>query len=142
MEVQESHWLAASLASRVKTDADSAQIADAVVSTWRRIDAALGPIIGRGGVAALYARGFQLTRSVHPWLAGPGDPVQAPVDLAALRLVLSQQSSANAAAGGVALLQTFHELLTNLVGAALTDQLLRSVWANPVGGPGGQDTSP
>jgi hypothetical protein len=41
-----------------------------------------------------------------------------------------QQAAAEAAAGGNALFLTFHELLSSLVGASLTDRLLRSVWTH------------
>ena len=52
-----------------------------------------------------------------------------------------QQAAAEAAAGGTALFQSFHELLASLVGASLTDRLLRSVWAHSSGASPAQDTS-
>ncbi len=64
------------------------------------------------------------------------------MDLAALKTVLAQQSSADATSGGDALLKTFVELLTTLVGPSLAERLLRSVWANSLSGPPAQDTSP
>jgi hypothetical protein len=130
MESQESGRIAATLAHRVAKGADAAQIADAIVSTWQAIDAALSPIIGRGGVAALYNRSLHLTGSRYPWLAGSYNDVQTALDLAALKSVLVQQSSTSAAAVGGALLQTFYEMLTSLIGPSLTERLLRSVWAN------------
>ena len=48
--------------------------------------------------------------------------------------------STNAAAAGGALLQTFHKLLTTLVGSSLTERLLRSVWTNHFDAPSAQDT--
>jgi hypothetical protein len=141
MESQESRRIAAPLAHRVAKDADAAQIAEAVVSTWQEIDAALTPIIGQRGVAALHKRSLYLTGAAHPWLAGMHEGVQSTMDLATLKSVLAQQSSADAEAGGGALLQTFHELLASLVGPSLTERLLRSVWANSLSGPPAQDTS-
>ena len=64
------------------------------------------------------------------------------MDLAALRSVLVQQSSTEAAAGGGDLLQTFHELLASLVGTSLTERQLRSIWAPSANGPPTQDTPP
>lgn len=142
MESQESRRIAAPLAHRVAKDADAAQIAEAVVSTWQEIDAALTPIIGQRGVAALHKRSLYLTGAAHPWLAGMHEGVQSTMDLATLKSVLAQQSSADAEAGGGALLQTFHELLASLVGPSLTERLLRSVWANSSSGPPAQDTLP
>jgi hypothetical protein len=142
MESQESRRIAVPLAHRVGIDADAATIADAIVATWQEVDAALAPIIGPQGVAALYRRSLHLTSSIHPWLAGTHEGVHTVMDLAALKPLLAQQSSADAAAGGSALLQTFYELLASLVGPSLTERLLRSVWAHSSSGPPAQDTSP
>ena len=131
------------LVQRAAEGADAAQIADAVVATWKRIDAALAPIIGQGSVAVLYMRSLHLIDAAYPWLADmqQGDGVHVTVDLAALRAILALQDSAAAAAAGGALLQTFYELLASLVGPSLTERLLRSVWENPLSGTTAQDTS-
>jgi hypothetical protein len=133
------HSIAPVLVQRGGNGADATQIADAMVSTWQEIAAALGPIIGRGGVAALYKRSLYLTGPAHPWLAGAQEGVPTPMDFAALKSVFAQQSSATAAAGGRALLQTFYDLLASLVGPALTGQLLRSVWEKSFSGLPEQD---
>ena len=106
-------------------DANAAQIADAMVATWHEIDAALTPIIGSKAVVALYKRSLHLTAKTHPWLAGTHEGAQA-LDLAALKPVVAQQSSAEAALGSRALLQTFNQLLGSLIGPSLTERLLRS----------------
>jgi hypothetical protein len=142
MGSQESHRIAATLVHRAGNGADAAQIADAVTSTLQEIDAALRLIIGPRGVVGLYKRSLYLTGLAHPWLAGTHEGVQTAVDLAALKSVLAQQTSANATAGGGTLLQTFYELLTSLVGSSLTERLLRSVWENSLSGAPAQDTSP
>jgi hypothetical protein len=46
-----------------------------------------------------------------------------------------------AAAGGSALFLRFHDLLASLVGASLTDRLLRSVWTHSSAVSPVQDTS-
>jgi len=110
--------------------AEPAQVADAIASTLQAIDAALRPIIGERGVAALYSRSLYLTSSAHPWLAGMHEGVQTAMDLAALKSTLAQQSTDHAAAAGSALLQTFYDLLASLIGTSLTERLLRSVAVN------------
>ena len=134
--------LPASPARRVGADASAAQVAAAAVATWQEIDAALAPIVGPRGVAALYRRSLHLTSAAHPWLAGASAGLHDAIDLAALDVVLARQDSASAAAGGDALLQTFHDLLATLVGASLTERLLRSVWANTSSGSPAQDATP
>src|SRR3970040_48821 len=120
----------------------AAQIDDAGVATWKKIDAALSPIIGHGSVAVLYMRSLHLIDPAHPWLADMHQGVQTTLDLAALQAILVQQEGGTRAAAGGALLQTFYELLASLVGPSLTERLLRTVWENPLSGPSAQDTSP
>jgi hypothetical protein len=115
------------------------QIADAYISAWENIDAALCPILGHLGVAALYKRSLFLASSTHSWLGGTHEDASATIDFGALRALLTLQSSANAVAGGHAHLQTFYDLLAGLIGPSLTERLLSSVWAIPSGGPP-QDT--
>jgi len=129
MESQESGRISATLTTLVGDDADATQIADAIISTWDAVNDALGPIIGRGGVAALYNRSLHLAGLHYPWLAAISRGAQTTMDLVALKAALSRQTSANATAGGTAVLQTFYELLSRLVGPSLTDRLLRSTWA-------------
>ncbi len=134
---------AALLAERAGSGADAARVADTVAALWHEIDEALHPIIGRRGVAALYHRSLTLTRVDHPWLDEGHAGVQAAaLDPTALKAALAAQASAQALAGGSALFQSFHALLASLVGASLTDRLLRSVWVHSSGTSPAQDNSP
>ena len=132
----------APLADRVTYDASAEQVADAIVAICLEIDQTLHPTIGHRGVAALFNRSLSLTAAAYPWLARDQPGVLAAFDPSALKAALVQQSAAEAAAGGLALFQSFRELLASLVGASLTERLLRSVWAHPSSGPPAQDTSP
>jgi hypothetical protein len=107
------------------TDAD--KIADAAVATWRDVCAALSPIIGLGGVAALYQRSLCLRLANYPWLANVSDYPLEPGDFTALRRELSQQTKAEAVAANGALLHSLSQLLNNLIGVSLTERLLQSV---------------
>jgi hypothetical protein len=130
------------LASRLGADAGVEQIVDTIMAVWRETEDALSPIIGQRGVAALFHRSLKLVSATHPWLAaGLGGALDA-VDPKALRATLLQQPAAEAAAGGAALFRSFHDLLASLVGAPLTDRLLRSVWAPSTSAPPAQDLSP
>ncbi len=131
--------LAAPLAHRVSPDADAGRVADAVVVAWQEIDAALTPIVGPRGFAALYKRSVYMAAQVHPWLMGVHDNALASVNLADLNVVFKQQSSAEAAASAALLFNTFHDLLVSMVGPSLTERLLRSVWATASGGPNAKD---
>jgi hypothetical protein len=140
-ESQDSRPAAAALAQRVGPSANAAQITDAIVSIWQEIDAALCPIIGQRGVAALYKRSLYLTAAAHPGLAGIGEGVQTSIDTAPLGSALSKQNSDDARAAGTVLLNNFNGLLSTLIGPSLTERLLRAVWANTSNGTPFQDTS-
>jgi len=141
-ESEESRQIVASLAHRVGNSANAAHIADAIVTTLQEMDAALTPIIGQRGVAALYRRSLYLCASTHPRLVGTHESVQAAMDLTEFKSILVQQTSAEIRLFGEELLKTFYELLTTLVGPSLTARLLRSVLENSLSGPPAQDTSP
>lgn len=55
--------IVASLALRVKHVTDIDQVADVIITMLRDTDAALVPIIGPKGVAALYRRSLHLSKS-------------------------------------------------------------------------------
>ena len=107
---------------------DAVQIADVAVSIWRDVAAALAPIIGQSGVAALLKRSIRLARAAHPCLTAANDGALPAGELAMLQVVLSQQDSTEAVATNAALLQHFREVLISLIGASLTERLLRPVW--------------
>ncbi len=130
-----------SAARLLESGADPEQIADTAVATWLGVSAALSPIIGEGGVAALYKRSVYLRRMDYPWLEAAQGVDFASDQYACLRASLSQQTSSNAAAANAVLLQTFHDLLADLIGGSLTERLLRSVLADSSSGDAVQDTS-
>jgi hypothetical protein len=130
----------ATIADVASTNADAARIAEVAAETWREIFAALSPVIGPGGAAALYQRSLILTRAAYPCLASVREGTVQPGEFSALRQVLSQQSTAQAAAANGALLHTFCDLLTSLIGVSLTERLLHSIHNLPSGDPAEQST--
>ena len=129
------------LAHRLSADADVGRVADAVVAAWQEIDAALTPIIGPRGFAALYKRSVYVAAQGHPWLMGVHDHALASANLSDLNSVFKQQSPLEATAGAALLFETFHDLLVSMVGPSLAERLLRSVWAGASSGPGAKDTT-
>jgi hypothetical protein len=134
--------LAAPLARRLGAQPTAAQIAAAVFIVWEEFDDVLTPIIGTLGVVALYRRSLHLTRAAHPWMAAAPRSAQPALPPAALRSLLAAQDSAVAATAGSTFLQSFHAVLASVVGASLTERLLRSVWADPSSGAPAKDPSP
>ncbi|WP_439536673.1 hypothetical protein [Methyloversatilis sp.] len=119
----------------------AASTLDAAVAAWETLHASLSPIIGQRGVAALVKRSLYLTRDTHPWLAPVCDTAAGQDVVATLRSALLLQAEAEAAAAHGALLENFRDLLSTLIGASLTERLLRPVLDNTSSGSAAQDTS-
>jgi hypothetical protein len=130
------------LARMAMEGADAERIADIAIAVWCDVAAALSPIIGQRGVAELYKRSIYLTRADYAWMAAVNESALGPAKFASLQTALAQQTSKNAAAANGALLQTFYDLLTKLIGTSLTERLFRSVWENLSSGHAAQDTTP
>lgn len=117
----------ATLAPSAAVGTEARQVADAAVQTWRAVDAALSPIVGQRGVAALYKRSLVLARTQHPWLAAVHEDTRQPGDFTPLHAALIRQPDLAAAAAHEALLQTCRDVLARLIGAPLTERLLRTI---------------
>ncbi|WP_426690655.1 hypothetical protein [Rhodanobacter ginsengiterrae] len=128
------------LVQRARDGAVVQQLAEFIVSAWQTIEASLSPIIGQRSVATLYKRSFYLASRQHPWLMDVHEGMHATMNLAALKAALLEQSGAEIAAGAGSALQMFYEVLANLIGASLTERLLRPVWADLLPAPA-QDNS-
>jgi len=116
--------------SRLSGDAsDPAALAGAALVTWNEVAAQLAPVIGGGGVDALFHRALHLTARALPWLADEREDGDIAATLARLKGRLETRDAAGAMEASLTLLTTFMELLTTLIGDSLTDRLMISVWA-------------
>ena len=122
--------IASTLTRLVALGLGSGGVGFTVAATWREIDAALAPVIGQHGVAALYARSLALTSTTYPWLAPVHTDGRSPQNFSVIELSLAKQTPDDAAAGGGALIEVFCKLLASMIGVALTDELLASVWSH------------
>jgi hypothetical protein len=139
---QDSDGIAGFMARAISGGASSQRIAEIAISSLEGIEQALTPIIGSRGVAALYKRSLHLARKTYTWLPVESEGIPSAMDFAELTPALGLQTAADAAAAATLLLQTFYSLLNPLIGPALTERLLRSVWAYFPGEPASQDTTP
>lgn len=143
MDSRESSRLTAPLALRAAEGADSRQITDAIGATWTDIETALQPVFGRRGVAALFKRSLHRTVARHVWLEpAKVDSEDGVCSLAELQALFAAQPPAQALEAGSMLFMTFRELLTSLIGAQLTEQLLKAVWSPSSSAPAAQDPKP
>lgn len=116
------------LARLAREGASSERIASRAALAWRKVYAALSPIIGHGGVMALFKRSVSMMRTTHPWLASMQEEFEQSGDFVALQAAFSQQASAEAAAANRAVLQEFIDILTSLIGESLAERLLSPIW--------------
>lgn len=123
-------------------DEDAARIGERTLATWQGFDAAMAPIIGSGGVAALYRRSLFLSHAQHPWLPGVHEGALDAVEFEELRAAIALRPAAEAQAAADALIKTFRELLAELIGHSLTERLLRPAAAPTSHGHTVQDKLP
>lgn len=117
-------------------------IADDAVSTWRGLAAALSPIIGERGFAALHRRCLYLLRVDYPWLQAVHAGTPEADAFTGLRVALACQPHAEAAAASAALLRALDDLLANLIGESLTEQILGPILDHPLRGGAAQESTP
>lgn len=122
------HGIAAMLARRVGVDAEARQLATFSVLIWHELDVALSPMFGESGVMALYKKSVELAKERCPCLANVHESGQSPGKFACLGAVLFEQTAEDASAAIGWLLNTFHDLLTHLIGGSTMQRLLRSIW--------------
>jgi hypothetical protein len=130
-------------------DGDGAHAAQVLQAIWADIDAALMPIVGVRGLAALCGRSLHLTRVDFAWLGAAIDGrAEAQSGVEAFCALLAQQDDAAATACAQAFMRNFRDLLTSLIGVPLTERLLRAAWtatsanrtsADPISGAAAQD---
>jgi hypothetical protein len=101
------------------------RIAESAQAIWLEVGAALTPIIGPRGVGALFTRSVNLLSADYAWLRAAYDGSLNQGPFAVLGAAMSRQSASDAAGANGALLQTFYNLLANLIGGSLTTQLLQ-----------------
>jgi hypothetical protein len=130
------------LNQNLATDADISEVVSRVISIWQDIAAAFSPIVGQRGVAALIRRALSVSLVQFPWLSRALAEPQSADEFAGLRSALANQTTADAALANAALLRNFFDLLANLIGAALTERLLREALEHPSSDTTPQETSP
>jgi hypothetical protein len=101
--------------------------ADRALAIWNRITRKFGPLLGPGSADLLFARSLDENRARFPWLPIP-DPGGVDPSYDGLETSLAQRPPEEIFASTRALLESYIELLTTLIGARLTNQFLRSAF--------------
>jgi hypothetical protein len=117
------------LAQRAGGDADANAVAKAAISTWHEASARLSPVIGGQGIDVLLRRSLHVAGKTFPALPEPTHEARNNVLLANLQMRLAACETALAVEASNALLVTFTELMSSLIGESLTEHLLAPIWA-------------
>ncbi|CAN5266015.1 hypothetical protein BH11PSE11_BH11PSE11_27780 [soil metagenome] len=115
---------------------ESPVLPDISVHLWRALAEELDSLIGEGGVQSLFSKSLHVTRARFPWLpAGrPGQTIHASFE--DLQLCFAGRAASVIAEANVALLTTFIDILTSLVGKQITTSIMRAAWGElPAAGP-------
>jgi len=107
---------------------EASVVAEATLGILQQIASQLTPVIGSRGVDALFRRSLHLTRTFLPWLVQSEVSDDSTVLLASLKAGLADLEPNAAIEASHALLMTFTNLLTSLIGKSLTKRLLSQVW--------------
>jgi hypothetical protein len=118
----------ATLVHRAGSGTDANAVAEAALGTWHDMANRLSPVIGKGGVEALFRRSLHITSATFPWLSIAAEVENGAALLVDLKVRLSGREAAVAAEAGHVLLATFAELLATLIGNSLTEHLLDPIW--------------
>lgn len=105
---------------------DSPDTAQAVVQQWQTLADKFDPLLGPDGVRLIYVRSLELNKAHFPWL--PAAFSSAP-PFDNLRRCFEGRPASDITAVNAALLLTFSNLLTALIGERLTTQLLQAAFA-------------
>jgi len=118
------------LVQRAGGHPDAKAVANAAISTWHEASARLSPIIGGQGIDVLLRRSLHVAGKTFPALAEPTHEGRNNVLLANLQVRLSACETTLAIEASNALLVTFTELMSSLIGESLTERLLAPIWAS------------
>lgn len=117
------------LVQRAGGNADAKAVAIAAISTWHDASARLSPVIGGQGIDVLLRRSLHVAGKKFPSLAELTHEGRSNELLANLQVRLAACETALAVEASNALLVTFTELMSSLIGESLTERLLAPIWA-------------
>lgn len=110
---------------------DASVVAKATLHVWHQMAVGLTPVIGTRGVNVLFSRSLHLTSKAFPSLVIAGDHADNAAMLDSLKARLAGSETKEAIEASCALIVTFTELLSTMIGQSLTEKLLRPVWGLP-----------
>jgi hypothetical protein len=103
-----------------------AVLADDIAVSWLKIMRKFAPLIGPGSVLLMFGRSIENNVAAFGWLPVLALPMHADNAVERLRASLTKRKSAEILAAHRAILASFIDLMTTLIGARLTVQFLHA----------------
>lgn len=116
-----------SLMRHVAADSGAA-LADAITLSWLKIVRKFAPLIGANSVLLIFERCLENNLATFTWLPALALPSQPDTAVERLRTSMAARSADEILAAHRAILTTFIDLMTTLIGARLTVQFLRAAF--------------
>jgi len=115
------------LMSHVKAQRGAA-LADDITLSWLKIVRKFAPLIGANSVLLIFERCLENNLPTFGWLPALVMPSQPDTAVERLRTSMAARPTADILAAHRAILTTFIDLMTTLIGARLTVQFLRAAF--------------
>ena len=122
-----------SLMGQVTASRDAA-LADDITLCWLKIVRKFSPLIGANSVRLIFERSLENNLATFDWLPALVSPSQPDTAVERLRTSMTARPSIDILAAHRAILNTFIDLMTTLIGARLTIQFLQAAFPADVAG--------
>jgi hypothetical protein len=103
-------------------------VVDITIGLWKTLAAQLVFIIGEGGFQSMYSRSLHLASADFPWLEQSHPLQRLDSGFAGLKGSFESHDMDEVCAASIALLTTFLDILTTLIGDLLTTSILKAAW--------------
>lgn len=101
-------------------------LVDDITLAWLKVVRKFAPLIGANSVLLIFERSLEQNVATYPWLPDVIVPSQPETAVERLRVSMAARPADDVLAAHGAILTTFIDLMTTLIGARLTVQFLRA----------------
>ena len=105
-------------------------VIDVTIELWEKLATELISLIGEGGFQSMYSRSLHLVSTDFPWMEQTHPWQRMDNGFPDLRKSFESRDQHEVGQASVALLTTFIDLLTTLIGELLTTSILGTAWGD------------
>lgn len=109
-------------------NADGGTAAADAIAILQRVTRKFSPLLGPSSTSVLLERSLHANHASYPWLPPPDQAGAAEPPFRALQASLERREQRDVLAATRALMDSYIDLVTTLIGSRLTEQFLRSAF--------------